>query len=145
MGGPPPKPASQRQRQSEPGKGPRRLPAGGRSGTGIPTLPGAAKLSKATREWWKRVWQSPMSSVYLDADLTGLIRLARLLDRDEKGEATATMLAEIRQLEDRFGLSPLARRRLEWEVSQSKGTEAAPAAVSGKGDPRLRSIQGGAA
>jgi Ser/Thr protein kinase RdoA (MazF antagonist) len=85
-----------------------------------------------------------MASVYLDADLTGLVRLARLLDADERGEASATMLGEIRQLEDRFGLSPLARRRLEWEVQQAEGAKPAPA-KSRRRDPRLRSIDGGAA
>jgi hypothetical protein len=38
------------------------------------------------------------------------------------------VLAEIRQLEDRFGLSPLARRRLQWEVDRAAGAEAEPAA-----------------
>jgi hypothetical protein len=67
-----------------------------------------------------------MASVYLDADVPALIRAARLVAREAEGSASATELGELRQLEDRFGLSPLARRRLQWEIEQAQGEERAP-------------------
>lgn len=85
-----------------------------------------------------------MAAVYLDADVAGLARLARLVDRETCGEASASVLAEIRQLEANFGLSPMARRRLEWEVEQATQGQG-PVARSGRRDPRLHSIEGGAA
>jgi hypothetical protein len=74
-------------------------------------------LSKQTQAWWRTLWASPMAGLYIDADVPGLTRLARLLDQIERGDMTAALWAEVRQLEDRFGLSPVARRRLQWEVS----------------------------
>jgi len=76
-------------------------------------------VAKETRAWWKTIWSSPMSHAYLDADVPGLVRLASLVERVHRDEASASTLAEIRQLEDRYGLSPLARRRLQWEVTQA--------------------------
>jgi len=64
-----------------------------------------------------------MSQVWLDADVPALIRLARLTDQVNRGEYAGVVLAEIRQLEDRFGLSPLARRRLAWELEQATGAK----------------------
>jgi hypothetical protein len=40
---------------------------------------------------------------------------------------TAALLAEMRQLEDRLGLSPLSRRRLQWEIEQAEGADGARA------------------
>jgi hypothetical protein len=70
--------------------------------------------------------------------------------------ATGAMLSEIRQLEDRFGLSPQARRKLYWRIEgvdlpsteaadlggQGEEEQALPAA-GGKADPRLRLVPGG--
>jgi hypothetical protein len=88
-----------------------------------PELPGAKELLPSTREWWATVWSSPMAVVYLEADVPALARLAVLVDRLERGEGGggARLLAEVRSLEDRFGLSPLARRRLQWEIEQATG------------------------
>lgn len=61
-----------------------------------------------------------MARVYLDADVPGLARLASFIDLASRGETSAALLSEIRQLEDRFGLSPMARRRLQWELERTR-------------------------
>jgi hypothetical protein len=57
---------------------------------------------------------------FVKADTWALTRLCSLVDerdRFQRGERERfDGDAEIRQLEDRFGLSPLARRRLAWEI-----------------------------
>ena len=116
MPGPPPKPASQRRRRNGEPK-PVKLAA--RSANVAPTLPGARNLLRETRAWWATVWSSPMAGAYLEADVPALARLAGLLDRVQRGETSSRLLGEVRALEDRFGLSPLARRRLQWEVQQA--------------------------
>lgn len=76
----------------------------------------------ATRDWWRTIWASPMAAVWLDADVPTLVRLAGLVDtinREGVTDDTRPLLGEIRALEDRFGLSPIARRRLQWEVDQA--------------------------
>jgi len=66
-----------------------------------------------------------MAGAWLAADVPGLARLASLIDRVSRGEEGSRLLGEIRALEDRFGLSPLARRRLQWELGQADPDQAA--------------------
>lgn len=58
-----------------------------------------------------------MASMWVEADVFGLERLASIFELAYQGGATASLLAEARQLEDRFGLSPMARRRLQWQIA----------------------------
>ena len=89
----------------------------------VPTLqnPDKRKFHRLTRAWWKRVWASPMAGEYLPTDVDGLARVALLVDEYYKNPKKET-LAEIRLQEARFGLSPVDRSRLQWEVL--KGEEA---------------------
>ena len=36
-----------------------------------------------------------------------------------QGEPNAALLSELRQIEDRIGLSPMAMRRLQWEIPET--------------------------
>jgi hypothetical protein len=125
---PTPKPPGQRTRPNARQKDWQKLPAAGREGA-APELPNAAQIGKPARDWWTAVWSSPMATVYLDADVPALVRAARLVAKEASGKASATELGELRQLEDRYGLSPLARRRLQWEIEQAKADEKSPAVV----------------
>jgi hypothetical protein len=94
----------------------------------------AAPAAKATLEgdhwhpntlrWWDIIWSSPMAAEWVDADLPSLFRLARLDDRFWKtdDDAAAVRLAsEIRQQQMQFGLTPMSRRQLQWEVKRVEG------------------------
>lgn len=111
-----------------------------------PTLPGAKGMLASTRAYWRRLWASPMAQLWLDADVPALVRLTQLHDLTTRqfkvvaegpiprldltklsdGEitvifdspVTAAHLAEMRQIEDRLGLSPLSRRRHGWEIAE---------------------------
>ena len=89
----------------------------------VPKLPNpdGREWHKLTRDWWRDVWRSPMASEYLDADIPGLARLALMID-EFNNNPDSKILAEIRLQETRFGLSPLDRSRLQWQVA--KGEEA---------------------
>jgi hypothetical protein len=117
---PTPKPPGQRRRRNI-GQGQwKELPSEGRKGA-APPLPEDDWLD-STIDWWKRIWASPMATIWVDADLEPLSRLARLkddFDRGERGQTTA-----IQNLEDRFGLSPKARRQLQWEIKQGEAKRA---------------------
>jgi len=66
-----------------------------------------------------------MASEYLETDVDGLGRLAVLVDDFHKAESAKErkeLLQEIRLQEARFGLSPVDRARLHWEIA--KGEEA---------------------
>jgi hypothetical protein len=121
MSGPPPKPAHLRQRTNK------------KSGHAVLTFPDREKApdipNPDDREWhpltlqvWGNAWASPMASQWLKTDIDALGRLALLWDDFYKTPDTKGM-AEIRLQEQRFGLSPLDRSRLQWEVSRADEAE----------------------
>jgi hypothetical protein len=118
MPGPPPKPASQRRRRNQ---APAVVKLANRQPSKPPSLPKG--FSPSARKWWATVWSSPMAALWLEADVPSLVRLAALVELADSGDMAPQVLAEIRQLEDRFGLSPLARRRLQWELEQGRQGE----------------------
>ena len=60
-----------------------------------------------------------MRHEFLRGDLPALFRLVSLVDRYWKTGALE-VARELRLLEREFGLTPLSRRRLEWQVTQSE-------------------------
>jgi hypothetical protein len=74
---------------------------------------------RLTRLWWRDVWRSPMAAEYLDADVHGLYRLAVLVDRFWT-HPSVSVAQTIAHQEQRYGLSPLDRRRLEWIVEKAE-------------------------
>lgn len=98
------------------------------------------------REWhaltlvaWTNAWQSPMASQWLDTDVDAMGRLAVLWDEFNKGDTK--VMAEIRLQEQRFGLSPLDRTRLQWQVNRADESDRrkpkpAPAYRPTRTDPR---------
>lgn len=128
----PPKPPERRQRRNAPGPGAQLAPTQD-AWAGIPAP--NAEWPAPIVEAWRAYWDSDLAATVLPTDLLALRRLYGLYTRLEKAthvleaepwvegskgqrrrnpvEATFTpLMAEIRQLEDRFGLSPLARLRL---------------------------------
>lgn len=89
----------------------RGLPSEGRKGR-PPKCP--PEWEDTTKEWWKIIWRSPMATVWIESDIPALIRLGWLL---EHPKPTALIVGEIRQIEDRFGLSPKSRRMLQWQIA----------------------------
>jgi hypothetical protein len=66
---------------------------------------------------WAELWRTPQAEAWSELGWTrGVARYAMLLVEQEGGKANAALLAEIRQMEDRLGLSPMAMKRLQWEV-----------------------------
>ena len=78
-------------------------------------------------EWWDSVWRSPMASEFLDVDRRGgLYLIADLYQARwtaDSASAIANISKEIRLQEARFGLSPIDRRRLQWEVARGEEAE----------------------
>ena len=135
--GPPPKPAHLRQRTN-------RKPGGATitalADPSIPPIPNpdGRKWHELTLKGWEHAWSSPMASQWLETDIDALGRLAVLWDefyQDPDGK----VMAEIRLQEQRFGLSPLDRSRLQWEVNRAEEAEhkrPRPFVRRASGDPR---------
>ncbi len=120
MPGPVPKLAALRQRRNRTSAA-SKLPAGDGRRVRSPQLPAAAGRDwhPLTRAWWTDLWTSPMQGEYLQADLHGLYILADLVDRYWSAPSIS-MAQEIRQHRLAFGLSPIDRRRLQWEVERGE-------------------------
>ncbi|MFG1847790.1 phage terminase small subunit [Micromonospora carbonacea] len=116
-----------------------------------PELPPAHDWHPMTVSWWEDIWASPMAPEYDSSDVHGLFILAALVDEFWLNPSK-DLAGEIRLQRQCFGLSPIDRRRLQWEIertdeAQERGrrrrTTSTPAPSGGKKpDPRavLRSV-----
>lgn len=130
--------------------------------TKIPAVPNlvpapALRLGHTDKglELWADWWATPMSTMWGPFDADALERLLLMYEQSWAQDPDLKPAAgEIRQLEDRFGLTPSARARLGWQVEgvdipatepdrlghpEEDGGRAVPAA-GGKSDPRLRVV-----
>lgn len=138
MPGPIPKDPRLRQRRNRVA-GAAVLPAEGRQGP-TPPLPRRAKDENpwhpATLDYWRKAWASPMATEWIEADIPGLVQLFQLIDRFNHGEHA--LAAEIRLQRVCYGLTPIDRRRLQWEVEkveQAKRRQPAPPRSRRPSDP----------
>jgi hypothetical protein len=116
MPGPAPKPEEQRRNRSRPAGGAERwLPVGGRSGP-APVWPFGSQ-TKAQAELWSELWATPHAVAWEELGWVRTVaRYCRLVLEAEKRDAKVTLLGEVRQMEDRLGLSPMAMLRLRWRI-----------------------------
>lgn len=125
MPGPPPKdPATRRRRNAGPQLS--KLPRSGRPGDPPPwPLP---RQSKAEKALWADLWATPQATQWeVGAWPRTVARYVRLVLKAESPSAPAGLHTEVRQLEDRLGLSPMAMLRLRWEVVDDDAAADAPA------------------
>lgn len=122
MPGPAPKPAHMRQRRNTSSTA-RRLSTELPEDFVAPELPDLddREWLSQTRDWWNDVWSSPMAPEFIDghADIHGLYVLAVLVD-DFWRTGDPKLAAEIRLQRTAFGLTPVDRRRLQWEIERTE-------------------------
>lgn len=103
-------------------------------------LPDDTDWHAMTRVWWATVWSSPMAGEWVDGDIPALVRVARL-DHEfwsaTDPEKMVRLAAEIRQSQARFGLTPMDRRSLQWEIQRVEGKKPKERSVEKEpsGDP----------
>lgn len=126
--GPPPKPNAVR-----PGRGLAQplmnLPAGGRPGK-PPNWPLPAPSGDEI-ELWEQLWKLPQAVAWERIGSQRVVarycRLLAIAEMRESGAAAikgvAGLLGEVRQLEDRLGLSPMAMLRLRWQIAPDEVAE----------------------
>jgi hypothetical protein len=151
------KPPGQRRRRNAGQSQWEELPAAGRKGP-APKPRTDRELGPVALRYWKELWKSPMAVAFIDADIQPLTRLAVLVDDRARAESADGLLgivesceggevkvivgqfsgdAEIRQLEDRYGVSPKARRALQWEIKQG---EVVKHPTAGRSRRKLRAV-----
>lgn len=97
----------------------RTLPAGGYTGR-VPEWP-ISGMDDPPFKLWSELWRTPQADVWAELGWTRAVaRYATLLVEQEQGKANVALLSEIRQMEDRLGLSPMAMKRLQWETGPAE-------------------------
>ena len=97
------------------------LPMEGRAGD-PPELPGWREWTLQTRDWWAALWSTPQATMW---DQTGRsMHTLALLHHELMVDASSSpkLSAEMRQHEDRHGLTPKAMLQLRWRVSTTPAT-----------------------
>lgn len=120
--GPAPKPSHLRQRVNKKA-GATVLEA--RPDAVIPELgarPDGRPWHELTEKAWREFFESPMASEWIQTDITGLEMLAALYDGFYK-TGDLEYLKEIRLQRPNFGLTPLDRTRLQWEIARTSEAE----------------------
>lgn len=135
MPGPPPKPAEQRRRRN---LAPQttKLPPEGRPGP-PPDWPLGGRRNAAEGRVWAEVWATPQAAAWERLGwVRPVARYVRCLVASEKPAALASLLGEVRQLEDRLGLSPMSMLRLRWEIAPDEIAE-----LREEKTPRVRLVE----
>lgn len=93
----------------------------------IPDLPPGSRWYPQVSDWWTRAWSSPMVPEWTESDIDTMYLAAKLMQQFWKPATSAStckaLAGEIRQLLAQCGLTPMARRSLQWEIE--RGEEAA--------------------
>lgn len=132
--GPPPNPNARR-RNATPSLV--KLPADGYEGE-IPEWP-LGRRTKAAIQVWEQLWRTPQAHAWVQLGYTrSVARYVQLLLAAEKPDASAAVLSEVRQMEDRLGLNPLALLRLRWQIDEPG--DVVPLRAASGGQRRIRAV-----
>lgn len=146
--GPAPKPAAQRRRTNAT-PGTTYLPTEGRQGD-APEWP-LASMTLAEEVAWRDLWATPQAvawerlgigTVRVVARYTRLVCMAEGSAAGRMTVAAAEVVGEVRQLEDRLGLTPMAMLRLRWEIVADELAETRADAPQPSSRPRIRAVEG---
>jgi hypothetical protein len=67
--------------------------------------------------WWVWAWHTRQAAAWDDGALYAIARRARLQDvMESDGEINGSMAREIREMDDRLGLTPKAMAALRWKI-----------------------------
>lgn len=90
----------------------------------IPPLPKGPRWYAQVRDWWVRAWSSPMVPEWTESDVDTMYLAAKLMQQFWKPDTTPgtckALAGEIRQLLAQCGLTPMARRSLQWEIERAE-------------------------
>lgn len=98
------------------------LPLEGRPGP-APALPSWREWTDATLDWWAELWARPQAVMWDQSGRSlhalALLHHEMMMDPFRKESRLPSITAEMRQHEDRHGLTPKAMLQLRWRVSST--------------------------
>lgn len=109
----------------------------------VPVLPEVPDFEwhHMTDDWWADIWASPMAPEYDSSDVHGLYILAMLVDQFWS-QPSAALAGEIRLQRQCFGLTPIDRRRLQWEID--RGEQASGATQQRRNEQKVQEARAAA-
>lgn len=129
MPGPAPKANDARRRTNAlTAPGFRRLPFEGRSGP-IPQWPLSLLASEDEHNLWLKLWRLPQAVMWERLHCEDIVALyVRAIVEAQRDPSNTKLMAEVRQLDSKVGLSPKAMLDLRWEVEDEPEAEEQPMA-----------------
>lgn len=116
---------------------------------GIPEIPDWVDWTRAAVAYWNDMWASEMSAEWLESDYHNVVMCTAAYNDFVTGETAKDRkdaMAELRLQRKDLGLSPMARRSLEWAVESAeqakergnvrRGTSSASKQPNRESDPR---------
>lgn len=100
------------------------LPSDGYDGP-LPEWPLMNEPSDYESVLWRDTWRLPQAVMWADKGLDRVVARYVMACAIVEMETTAGMMSEIRQLEDRLGLSPMALKKLQWIIAEPSSGEVA--------------------
>jgi len=91
------------------------LPADGYDGP-IPAWPLNTDPADAEMDLWLSLWRTPQAAAWAEGGFARVVARYVTIVCLVEINPIAALLGEVRQMEDRLGLSPMAMKRLQWEV-----------------------------
>lgn len=144
MPGPPPKPDHERRRNTPPALGWTDYPNTPRTDPPPPLPDDGRAWPDATRTAWAALWSLPVARAW---DASGFtlrcwLEVRRLIDT---GRGSAALYGELRQIEDRHGVTPKAALacRIRLVDPADAAPDTSPARRARRRDPRLRLLPPG--
>src|SRR5687768_527177 len=112
---PPKDPSQRRRRNKDRTQDPLlRLPASGRSGP-APAWP-LTRMQAGEKSLWGYLWRLPQAVAWESLRCERVVaRYCRMCIRAESPEAARSDSSEVRQLEEKLGLTPMALLKLRWK------------------------------
>ena len=91
------------------------IPATGYTGS-VPGWPLDTEPARAELDMWKSLWATPQATMWASMSIERVIARYVMVTCLAEQTQQAGLLTEVRQLEDRLGLTPVSLRKLQWKI-----------------------------
>ena len=91
------------------------IPAAGYTGS-VPGWPLDTEPARAELDMWNSLWTTPQATMWASMHINHVIARYVMVTCLAEETQQAGLLTEVRQMEDRLGLTPLSLQKLQWKI-----------------------------
>ena len=91
------------------------IPATGYTGS-VPEWPLDTEPARAELDMWNSLWTTPQATMWASMHIEHVIARYVMVTCLAEQTQQAGLLTEVRQMEDRLGLTPLSLQKLQWKI-----------------------------